>query len=81
VELICVEHIHYRLHSSPVTCLTITDDLIVGGSTFGTIAIADQTSGQKLGVLKSVFAPLGKHLVDYKSYSWPTLTCRLRTRV
>ncbi|XP_062197359.1 F-box/WD-40 repeat-containing protein At3g52030-like [Phragmites australis] len=52
----------YQLHSSPVTCLTITDDqLIVGGSTFGNVAIADQTSGQKLGVLKSAFAPLGKH--------------------
>ncbi|WVZ81279.1 hypothetical protein U9M48_028672 [Paspalum notatum var. saurae] len=34
----------YRLHSSPVTCLTITDDqLIVGGSTFGNVAIANQT--------------------------------------
>ncbi|CAD6257878.1 unnamed protein product [Miscanthus lutarioriparius] len=30
----------YRLHSSPVTCLALTDDqLIVGGSTFGTVAI------------------------------------------
>ncbi|XP_066339433.1 F-box/WD-40 repeat-containing protein At3g52030-like isoform X1 [Miscanthus floridulus] len=49
----------YRLHSSPVTCLALTDDqLIVGGSTFGTVAIADQTSGQKLGVLKSAYAPL-----------------------
>lgn len=48
----------YRLHSSPVTCLTITDDqLVVGGSTFGNVAIADQTSGQKLGLLKSAFAP------------------------
>ncbi|XP_066339434.1 F-box/WD-40 repeat-containing protein At3g52030-like isoform X2 [Miscanthus floridulus] len=48
-----------RLHSSPVTCLALTDDqLIVGGSTFGTVAIADQTSGQKLGVLKSAYAPL-----------------------
>jgi hypothetical protein len=42
--------------------LTITDDqLILGGSTFGNIAIADQTSGQKLGVLKSAYAPLGEH--------------------
>ncbi|OEL17520.1 F-box/WD-40 repeat-containing protein [Dichanthelium oligosanthes] len=49
----------YRLHSSPVTCLTITDDqLIIGGSTFGNVAIADQTSGQKIGVLKSAYAPL-----------------------
>lgn len=48
----------YRLHPSPVTCLALTDDqLIVGGSTFGNVAIADQTSGQKLGLLKSAFAP------------------------
>jgi hypothetical protein len=54
--------VQYRLHSSPVTCLTITDDqLILGGSTFGNVAIADQTSGQKLGVLKSAYAPLGEH--------------------
>ncbi|GJN28673.1 hypothetical protein PR202_gb16828 [Eleusine coracana subsp. coracana] len=49
----------FRLYSSPVTCLTVTDDqLIVGGSTFGNISIADQTSGQQLAVLKSAFAPL-----------------------
>ncbi|CAD6257890.1 unnamed protein product [Miscanthus lutarioriparius] len=36
----------------------LDDQLIVGGSTFGTVAIADQTSGQKLGVLKSAYAPL-----------------------
>jgi len=42
----------YRLHSSPVTCLTITDDqLILGGSTFGNVAIADQTSGQNNKIL------------------------------
>jgi alpha-D-ribose 1-methylphosphonate 5-triphosphate diphosphatase PhnM len=41
--------------------LTITDDqLILGGSTLGNIAIADQTSGQKIGVLKSAYAPLGE---------------------
>jgi hypothetical protein len=46
--------------------LALTDDqLIVGGSTFGTVAIADQTSGQKLGVLKSAYAPLGKHSTMY----------------
>ncbi|KAL6658287.1 hypothetical protein ACP70R_003873 [Stipagrostis hirtigluma subsp. patula] len=61
----------YRLHSSPVTCLTITDDqLIVGGSTFGNVAIADQTSGQKLGVLKSAFAPLGKCSDNFHPYAW-----------
>uniref|UniRef100_M8BNZ9 Uncharacterized protein n=1 Tax=Aegilops tauschii TaxID=37682 RepID=M8BNZ9_AEGTA len=37
----------HRLHPSPVTCLAVTDDqLIVGGSTFGNVAIADQTSGE-----------------------------------
>ncbi|XP_044364392.1 F-box/WD-40 repeat-containing protein At3g52030 isoform X2 [Triticum aestivum] len=48
----------HRLHPSPVTCLAVTDDqLIVGGSTFGNVAIADQTSGERLGLLKSAFAP------------------------
>ncbi|CAM0874701.1 unnamed protein product [Alopecurus aequalis] len=48
----------HRLHPSPVTCLAITDDqLIIGGSTFGNVAIADHTSGQRLGLLMSAFAP------------------------
>ncbi|RLM69650.1 F-box/WD-40 repeat-containing protein [Panicum miliaceum] len=60
----------YRLHSSPVTCLTITDDqLILGGSTFGNIAIADQTSGQKLGVLKSAYAPLAIRSLSFNTNS------------
>ncbi|CAN6374502.1 unnamed protein product [Urochloa humidicola] len=60
----------YRLHSSPVTCLTITDDqLILGGSTFGNIAIADQTSGQKIGVLKSVYAPLAIRSLSFSTNS------------
>lgn len=60
----------YRLHSSPVTCLALTDDqLIVGGSTFGTVAIADQTSGQKLGVLKSAYAPLAIRSLSFGTNS------------
>ncbi|CAN6362485.1 unnamed protein product [Urochloa humidicola] len=60
----------YRLHSSPVTCLTITDDqLILGGSTFGNIAIADQTSGQKIGVLKSAYAPLAIRSLSFSTNS------------
>ncbi|PAN41547.1 hypothetical protein PAHAL_8G051900 [Panicum hallii] len=60
----------YRLHSSPVTCLTITDDqLILGGSTFGNVAIADQTSGQKLGVLKSAYAPLAIRSLSFNTNS------------
>ena len=44
----------------------LTDDqLLVAGSTFGSVAIADQTSRQKLGVLKSDYAPLGKHSTMY----------------
>lgn len=66
----------YRLHSSPLTCLTITDDqLIAAGSTFGNVAIADQTSGQKLGVLKSAFAPTGNQPL---SWSWISMMdCQL----
>ncbi|KAM0842735.1 hypothetical protein ACQ4PT_058180 [Festuca glaucescens] len=48
----------HRLHPSPVTCLALTDDqLIIGGSTFGSVAIADHTSGERLGLLKSAFTP------------------------
>ena len=55
----------YRLHPSPVTCLAVTDDqLIIGGSTFGNVAIADHTSGQKLGLLKSAFTPTGMLSTD-----------------
>ena len=58
--LMPISHMVYRLHPSPVTCLAVTDDqLIVGGSTFGNVAIADQTSGERLGLLKSAFAPTG----------------------
>uniref|UniRef100_A0A0D9XPQ8 Uncharacterized protein n=1 Tax=Leersia perrieri TaxID=77586 RepID=A0A0D9XPQ8_9ORYZ len=58
----------YRLHSSPLTCLTITDDqLIAAGSTFGNVAIADQHSGQKLGVLKSAFAPTAIRCLSFST--------------
>uniref|UniRef100_A0A0E0MD66 F-box domain-containing protein n=1 Tax=Oryza punctata TaxID=4537 RepID=A0A0E0MD66_ORYPU len=58
----------YRLHSSPLTCLTITDNqLIAAGSTFGNVAIADQTTGQKLGVLKSAFAPTAIRCLSFST--------------
>ena len=55
----------YRLHPSPVTCLALTDDqLIIAGSTLGNVAIADHTSGQTLGHLKSAFTPTGMPSTD-----------------
>lgn len=49
-----------RMHSGPVTCLTLTDDqLVIGGSTFGNIAIADLSSGKRMGSVKSCFSPTG----------------------
>ncbi|XP_072950548.1 F-box/WD-40 repeat-containing protein At3g52030-like isoform X2 [Typha angustifolia] len=59
-----------RLQSGPVTCLTITDDqLIVGGSSFGTIAVADLTSGERLAFLKSSFAPTGMKTLSFNMNS------------
>jgi hypothetical protein len=49
-----------RLQSGPLSCLTITQDqLIAGGSTFGSVAIADLSSGERLALLKSSFSPTG----------------------
>nr|XP_019708543.1 F-box/WD-40 repeat-containing protein At3g52030 isoform X2 [Elaeis guineensis] len=48
-----------RMHSGPVTCLATDDQLILGGSTFGSITVADLSSGEGLGVLKSSFSPTG----------------------
>ncbi|XP_073013207.1 F-box/WD-40 repeat-containing protein At3g52030 isoform X1 [Typha latifolia] len=59
-----------RLQSGLVTCLTITDDqLIVGGSSFGTIAVADLTSGERLAFLKSSFAPTGMKTLSFNMNS------------
>nr|CAD1820107.1 unnamed protein product [Ananas comosus var. bracteatus] len=60
-----------RLQNGPVTCLTITDEqLIVGGSTFGTIAVADLTSGERLAFLKSSFAPTGMKSLSFNMNSF-----------
>lgn len=52
--------LNYRLQSGPLSCLTITpDQLIAGGSTFGSVAIADLASGERLALLRSSFSPTG----------------------
>ncbi|XP_078447311.1 F-box family protein with WD40/YVTN repeat doamin isoform X2 [Wolffia australiana] len=49
-----------RMHSGPVTCLTLTDDqLILGGSSYGSITISDLSSGEKVATLKSSVSPIG----------------------
>ncbi|KAH7682908.1 F-box domain-containing protein [Dioscorea alata] len=49
-----------RMHSAPLTCIALTEDqLILGGSTYGHVAIADISSGERLGFLKSSISPTG----------------------
>jgi len=48
------------MHGGPVTCLALTEEqLLFGGSTFGTIAVADLSTGELLASLKSSFSPTG----------------------
>ncbi|KAJ1685728.1 hypothetical protein LUZ63_017118 [Rhynchospora breviuscula] len=60
-----------RLQSGPLSCLTITQDqLIAGGSTFGSVAIADLTSGERLALLKSSFSPTGMKCLSFNAQSY-----------
>ncbi|XP_065022192.1 F-box/WD-40 repeat-containing protein At3g52030-like isoform X2 [Musa acuminata AAA Group] len=60
-----------RMHSGPVTCLTLTDDqLVIGGSTFGNIAIADLSSGKRMGSVKSCFSPTGLKCFSFNMHSY-----------
>ncbi|KAF3334294.1 F-box/WD-40 repeat-containing protein [Carex littledalei] len=59
-----------RLQSGPLSCLTITpDQLIAGGSTFGSVAIADLTSGERLALLRSSFSPTGMKCLSFNARS------------
>ncbi|XP_074567882.1 F-box/WD-40 repeat-containing protein At3g52030 [Curcuma longa] len=61
----------FRVHSGPVTCLALTDDqLILGGSTFGNIAVVDLTSGERLGFARSNFCPTGLKTLSYNTNSY-----------
>ncbi|KAJ3671760.1 hypothetical protein LUZ60_007839 [Juncus effusus] len=58
-----------RLQSGPLTCLKITEDLLlIGGSPFGSISISDLNSGEKLGFLRSAFAPTGMKCLSYNNH-------------
>ncbi|KAG6475815.1 hypothetical protein ZIOFF_065044 [Zingiber officinale] len=58
----------FRVHSGPVTCLALTDDqLIIGGSTFGNIAVVDLTSGERLAFARSNYCPTGDLPANVKS--------------
>ncbi|XP_042432221.1 F-box/WD-40 repeat-containing protein At3g52030-like isoform X3 [Zingiber officinale] len=60
----------FRVHSGPVTCLALTDDqLIIGGSTFGNIAVVDLTSGERLGFARSNYCPTGLKTLSYNTNS------------
>ncbi|XP_042436671.1 F-box/WD-40 repeat-containing protein At3g52030-like isoform X3 [Zingiber officinale] len=60
----------FRVHSGPVTCLALTDDqLIIGGSTFGNIAVVDLTSGERLAFARSNYCPTGLKTLSYNMNS------------
>lgn len=49
-----------RMHAGPVTCLSLTDEqLILGGSSYGSITVADLSSGEMVASLKSSVSPIG----------------------
>ncbi|CAA6668226.1 unnamed protein product [Spirodela intermedia] len=49
-----------RMHAGPVTCLSLTDEqLILGGSSYGSITVADLSSGERVASLKSSVSPIG----------------------
>lgn len=49
-----------RMHSGPVTCMALSEEqMIFGGSTFGSISIADLSTGELVASLKSSFFPTG----------------------
>lgn len=60
-----------RMHGGPITSLALTDEhLILGGSTFGAIAVADLSTGERLAVLKSAFAPTGMKSISFNRHSF-----------
>ncbi|XP_038989802.1 F-box/WD-40 repeat-containing protein At3g52030 isoform X5 [Phoenix dactylifera] len=59
-----------RMHSGPVTCLATDDQLILGGSTFGSVTLADLSSGERLGFLKSSFSPTGMKSMCFNPHSF-----------
>ena len=57
--------LHARMHSGPVTCLSITDEeLLIGGSSYGSISIADLSSGERVASLKSSVSPIGEFRIS-----------------
>ncbi|XP_058089913.1 F-box/WD-40 repeat-containing protein At3g52030 isoform X1 [Magnolia sinica] len=48
-----------RMHSGPITCLALTDELILSGSSLGSITVAGLSSDQRVACLKSSTAPTG----------------------
>uniref|UniRef100_A0A1D1YFX9 F-box/WD-40 repeat-containing protein At3g52030 n=1 Tax=Anthurium amnicola TaxID=1678845 RepID=A0A1D1YFX9_9ARAE len=60
-----------RMHAGPVTCLCLTDEqLIIGGSSFGSITVADLSSGERVAVLKSTISPIGISSLCFNMHSY-----------
>lgn len=55
-----------RMHSGPITCLAFTDDqLIISGSSLGSITVSSLSSDQRVALLRPSTAPTGDLL-----YAW-----------
>ncbi|ONK64557.1 uncharacterized protein A4U43_C07F27330 [Asparagus officinalis] len=59
-----------RMHGGPLTCIDLTEDqLIFGGSTFGTVSVADLSTGELLASLKSSCSPTGIKSLHFNMHS------------
>lgn len=59
-----------RMHGAPVSCLALTEDqLVLGGSTFGTVTVSDLSSGEQLASLKSSFSHTGMKSLCFNTHS------------
>ncbi|XP_020589015.1 F-box/WD-40 repeat-containing protein At3g52030 [Phalaenopsis equestris] len=60
-----------RMHGAPVSCLALTEDqLVLGGSNFGTVTVADLSTGEQLALLKSSFSNTGMKSLCFNSHSY-----------
>ncbi|KAH0466480.1 hypothetical protein IEQ34_003718 [Dendrobium chrysotoxum] len=60
-----------RMHGAPVSCLALTEDqLVFGGSNFGTVTVADFSTGEQLASLKSSFSHTGMKSLCFSTHSY-----------
>ncbi|KAL0924480.1 hypothetical protein M5K25_005312 [Dendrobium thyrsiflorum] len=60
-----------RMHGAPVSCLALTEDqLVFGGSNFGTVTVADFSTGERVASLKSSFSHTGMKSLCFSAHSY-----------